>query len=453
VRLHTGAGAMHVALGGSDRNRRDPRDLDIREAERVAQDDRRALFRRESGQRLRDVPPQVCECGQARRIAILVGRTILVDEGLRAADSLKVHAVAARVYHQPVQPRRELRLATELAQSRAELDERFLRSVPRLLQIFEELGGKPVDPGRVALDQRIECPGVAARRLAHELGIAQPLVRASGMPIPLVQTGLDFDRLHARLVYALVNPLDSLAPEVVEPLLTGSFGRPYLYEQACQSTQGLLNGQADEGAAAVCDVQTEGRGRLGRGWEAPPGTAILCSVLLKPPAGRPQAELSLVAGLAAAETVERALGLAVQLKWPNDVMVNRRKVAGVLAEASGEVVVLGIGLNVNQRREELPHAAQVMPASLYTSDGVRRERAPLLADLLSMLEHDYGLWLGGGLDALYDSLGARDFLRGRRVFLDGEAGTGIGIDRQGRLEVEVDGERRLVDSGEVLFER
>jgi BirA family transcriptional regulator, biotin operon repressor / biotin---[acetyl-CoA-carboxylase] ligase len=255
-------------------------------------------------------------------------------------------------------------------------------------------------------------------------------------------------------VYALVNAPDTLVPEVVEPLLTGTFGKTYFYQDACESTQKLLDPGLDEGAAAVCDVQTAGRGRLGRGWKAPPGAAILCSVLLKPPANRALAELSLVAGLATAETVERALGLAVQVKWPNDVMVNRRKVAGVIAEASGGVViVVGIGVNVNQTREELPGDAKVAPGSLYTTDGVRRERAPLLADLLASLEHDYGLWVDRGLDALYDSLGARDFLRGRRVFLDGEAGIGIGIDRSGRLEVEIDGRRRLVESGEVLFER
>jgi BirA family biotin operon repressor/biotin-[acetyl-CoA-carboxylase] ligase len=254
-------------------------------------------------------------------------------------------------------------------------------------------------------------------------------------------------------VYALVSPLDSLAPEVVEPLLTGRFGRPYLHQDACESTQRLLSPDMTEGSAAVCDEQTRGRGRLGRGWEAPPGTAILCSVLLRPPAERAQTELSLVAGLAAALVVEKALGLAVQLKWPNDVMVNRRKVAGVLAEAAGGVVVVGIGLNVNQTREELPSDGKGAPGSLYTADGVRRERAPLLASLLAELERTYASWREGGLDALYDELGARDFLRGRRVFLDGEAGLGVGIDRSGRLEVEIDGERRLVESGEVLFER
>jgi BirA family biotin operon repressor/biotin-[acetyl-CoA-carboxylase] ligase len=254
-------------------------------------------------------------------------------------------------------------------------------------------------------------------------------------------------------VYALVHDADSLAPEVIEPLLTGRFGHPYRYEQECESTQQLADRSLDEGAAVACDVQTAGRGRQGRSWKAPPGTAILCSVLLKPPAERAHQELSLVAGLAVAETVEQALGLAVQLKWPNDVMVNRRKVAGVLAEASDGTVVLGIGVNVNQSREQLPADATVEPGSLYTSDGIRRERAPLLAELLLSLERTYDAWREGGLNALYDTLGARDFLRGRRIFLDGRAGVGIGIDRGGRLEVEIEGERLTVESGEVRFER
>jgi BirA family biotin operon repressor/biotin-[acetyl-CoA-carboxylase] ligase len=246
---------------------------------------------------------------------------------------------------------------------------------------------------------------------------------------------------------------DSLAPEFVDPLLTGRFGRPYVYEESCESSQRLLDADLGEGAAAVCDVQTKGRGRLGRGWETPAGTAILCSILLEPPAERAIAELSLVAGLAVAEAVETALGLAVQLKWPNDVMVNRRKVAGVIAEAANGRVVVGMGVNVNQTREQLPADAQTPPGSLYTTDGVRRQRAPLLARLLCQLEGDYDVWREGGLDALYEGLGARDFLRGRRIFVDGQTGTGVGIDRSGRLEVEIDGQRQFVESGEVRFER
>jgi BirA family biotin operon repressor/biotin-[acetyl-CoA-carboxylase] ligase len=246
---------------------------------------------------------------------------------------------------------------------------------------------------------------------------------------------------------------DSLAPQRVEPLLTGRLGQPYLFEQSCGSTQELLQADLPEGALAVCDEQTEGRGRLGRTWTSPPGTAILCSVLLRPPPERVAAELSLVAGTAVAEALEVAVGLAVQVKWPNDVMLNRRKVAGILAEASEGTVVVGIGVNVNQERTELPENTQVAAASLYTIDGVKRDRAPLLAAIVERLERNYDAWLERGLDGVYDSLGSRDFLRGRRVTVEGSTGVGVAIDRSGRFVVDLDGEKRVIESGEILFER
>jgi BirA family biotin operon repressor/biotin-[acetyl-CoA-carboxylase] ligase len=246
---------------------------------------------------------------------------------------------------------------------------------------------------------------------------------------------------------------DPLTPETVHPLLRGRFGRPLLYEEACESTQRLLPTSLPAGAAVVCDEQTAGRGRLGRGWAAPRGTAILCSVLLEPASGRHVAELSLVGGLATAETVEAAAGLEARIKWPNDVLVEGRKVAGVLAETADGVVVLGIGLNVNQTREELPADAKVPPGSLLTADGVRRPRAPLLAELLLRLEQRYEDWRRAGLDALHEPLAARDFLLGRRVRVDGTTGIGAGIDRSGRLELEVEeGGRLLVESGDVRLD-
>lgn len=246
---------------------------------------------------------------------------------------------------------------------------------------------------------------------------------------------------------------ETLAPAAVEPLLRGAFGRPYRYEPRVETTQALLADDDPEGAVAACEEQTAGRGRLGRSWEAPYGTAILFSVLLRPPAGRRAQELSLVGGIAAALTVERATGLASQIKWPNDVLVNRHKVAGVLAEARDGAVVLGIGLNVNQRREDLPPDGMPPAASLRTVDALVRERAPLLTDLLAGLDAAYARWREGGLGALYDELGPRDFLRNRRVTVGDDAGTAIGIDREGRLEVDLGGEHRFVESGEVLYLR
>ena len=228
-------------------------------------------------------------------------------------------------------------------------------------------------------------------------------------------------------------------------------GEPRRHVAECESTQLLLGPDDPEGAIATSDHQTGGRGRLGRRWTEPPGTAVLLSVLLRPPPGRRAAELALVGGLAAVLAAEQALDLAAQIKWPNDVMVDRRKVAGVLAEARDGIVVLGIGLNVNQTREELPAETKVPVASLRTIDGRVREREEVLASLLEQLDELYSRWLAGGLDAVYDDLGARDFLRGRRVTVDGVEGVAERVTRDGRLAVKTPSGPLLVESGEVLY--
>jgi BirA family biotin operon repressor/biotin-[acetyl-CoA-carboxylase] ligase len=232
--------------------------------------------------------------------------------------------------------------------------------------------------------------------------------------------------------------------------VTERLGEPRLDVESCESTQQLVDTSLPEGAIVVADHQTAGRGRLGRSWDAPPGKALLFSVLLKPPPERHAPELSLVAGVAVADTVERCTGLAVQLKWPNDVMLRRRKVAGLLAEARDGAVVLGIGLNVNQSREELPENA----GSLLTLTGREWRRDQLLDSLLADLGRTYAAWRSGGLDAVYEGLAPRDFLRGRRVSVNGTSGVATMIDRQGRLEIEVGhGDVVAVESGEVLYER
>jgi BirA family biotin operon repressor/biotin-[acetyl-CoA-carboxylase] ligase len=177
------------------------------------------------------------------------------------------------------------------------------------------------------------------------------------------------------------------------------------------------------------------------------------SVLLHPPPGRQLPELSLVAALAAAEAVEDATGLTAQIKWPNDVMLNRRKVGGILSELSDGTVVVGVGINVNQTPDELPRDAPTPAGSLLTLTGRRHDRSALLSSLLLRLERAYDDWRDGGLADLYGELGARDFLRGRRITVDGESASALQILRDGRLEVETDaGEVRAIESGEVLYE-
>ena len=227
-----------------------------------------------------------------------------------------------------------------------------------------------------------------------------------------------------------------------------TLGQPRLDVESCESTQLLVDTSLPEGAIVVAEHQTAGRGRRGRSWEAPAGTALLFSILLRPPATRHTPELSLVAGIAVADALERTLGLSVQIKWPNDVMLRRRKVAGCLAEARDGAVVLGIGVNVGQTTDELPEGA----GSIRTLTGRTWDREDLLASVLDDLDARYTAWRGGGLDAVYDGLGPRDFLRGRQVTVNGVSGVVSMIDRDGKLAIAVGhGELVTVESGEVSY--
>ncbi len=245
-----------------------------------------------------------------------------------------------------------------------------------------------------------------------------------------------------------------LSPDVVTPLLRGRFGRPYLWRKTCASTQDVLRADPGlpEGAVALTEHQTSGRGREGRPWEDVAGKALLLSLLVRPPADTPAQQLSLVVGLAVAEAVEERRGEA-GVKWPNDVLLGGRKVAGVLLEASDGVVACGIGINVSQDERELPAGTPVPAGSLLGVTGAAPDRAELLAALLEILERRYDAWCRSGLAPLLDELEVRNVLRGQWVEVGGEAGVAGPIAPDGRLVViRDDGSTALVGSGEVKEE-
>lgn len=187
---------------------------------------------------------------------------------------------------------------------------------------------------------------------------------------------------------------NSLDPETLLPLLRGRLGRPYTYVERCESTQRLLADDAPEGALAAADEQTAGRGRLGRDWVAPPGSSVLASIALHPRVPTAKlAELSLVAGRAVAQALADVADVVPEVKWPNDVLIGGRKVAGILAEAREGRVVLGFGINVLQTEGELPKHAQHPPTSLLLETGRRIPRAELLAAVLEHLEREHDAWV------------------------------------------------------------
>jgi BirA family biotin operon repressor/biotin-[acetyl-CoA-carboxylase] ligase len=184
------------------------------------------------------------------------------------------------------------------------------------------------------------------------------------------------------------------------PLLRGRFGRPYRYLEQCESTQRELPVDSPEGAIAVAEEQTEGRGRLGRAWYAPPGASLLVSVNLAPPVRTARLpELSVVAGVAVAQAIGVVTGINPDVKFPNDLLIGGRKVAGILAEARDDRVVLGIGINANVPEDALPHDVDTSPTSLLVETGALVDRGRLLVEVLAELEQAYDEWVSAASDA------------------------------------------------------
>ncbi|MBV9805599.1 MAG: biotin--[acetyl-CoA-carboxylase] ligase [Solirubrobacterales bacterium] len=221
----------------------------------------------------------------------------------------------------------------------------------------------------------------------------------------------------------------------------GVLGRPRVHFRLTDSTNArareLAARGAPHGTVVTADEQSAGRGRQGRTWTAPRGRALLCSVLIRDP---PRL-LPLAAGAAVADVV----GPDARIKWPNDVLVDRRKVAGILVEARPQEgwAVTGVGVNVALR---LPDD---VPVELRESAGTLglapQAIEPTLDALLGRLER----WLNADAESLLGAVRGRDALRGRSVRWAGGHGVGAGIDADGRLLVSTESGTVALDAGEI----
>jgi BirA family transcriptional regulator, biotin operon repressor / biotin---[acetyl-CoA-carboxylase] ligase len=256
----------------------------------------------------------------------------------------------------------------------------------------------------------------------------------------------------------------------------GRFGSPLLFFSTIGSTNDVASALAErdgaEGAVVIADAQTAGRGRRGRSWFSPPGSGLYVSVVLTPGRAavaplRATALLTLTAGVALAEAVTAATGLPPDIKWPNDLLVGRRKLAGILAEATPSrgpgadtepdrlLVVLGFGINV--RPSAFPPELAARVTSLETELGRAVDRAALCAESLAALARRYEDLMAGRFDAILEAWRRRaPDSCGARVRWDTASGsaTGItaGIDDSGALLVRTgDTVERLV-AGEVRWE-
>ena len=222
--------------------------------------------------------------------------------------------------------------------------------------------------------------------------------------------------------------------------MSSGLGNPRVHYRRTDSTstraRELAAGGAPHGTLVTAREQSAGRGRHGRSWTAPPGRALLMSLVLRrwPPL------LPLAAGVAVAEVG----GGAAAVKWPNDVLLGGRKAAGILAEGRPQEgwMVLGVGLNVAVRPADLPAELRDTATGLGLEPG---DVESVLAALLAGLER----WLEAPPQAVLSAFAARDALAGREVaWADGQ-GRGAGVDEEGRLLVDTPDGRVALDAGEV----
>lgn len=263
--------------------------------------------------------------------------------------------------------------------------------------------------------------------------------------------------------YHIVETPDVMTKEELDSLMkTRWAGRNILYYETTDSTNLRIRQAGDEGAPhgtlAVADRQTAGRGRRGRTWESPAGNSIYMSVLLRSDIAPNKASmLTIVMALSVAEGIGQWIPM-IQIKWPNDIIVNGKKLVGILTEMSAQVdyinhVTVGVGINVNMT--EFPEEIADTATSLRLECGHTVKRAPLIAAVMERLEENYEIFLKTeDLSGLMDRYSALLVNRDRDVRIIGEKETyqarAVGIDHTGELLVRrEDGSMEKIYAGEV----
>ncbi len=265
--------------------------------------------------------------------------------------------------------------------------------------------------------------------------------------------------------YRLLSSPDILIPaEITAGLATKRLGKRVICFAEADSTNltcfRLAEEGAEEGTLVIADTQRCGKGRLGREWTSPPGVNLYCSLVLRPPIMPFEAyQLTFLSAVAVARAVERTTTLSPRIKWPNDILINGRKVAGLLNEMSAETekvnfIVLGIGVNLNMRRDQFPEELRHPASSLLLEGGSEVSRIPFIQALLGELDLLYDLYLREGDGPIRAEWVARCNMVGRTVTVScrDSALTGMvsGVDDSGALLVRLaDGKEERVLTGDV----
>lgn len=265
--------------------------------------------------------------------------------------------------------------------------------------------------------------------------------------------------------YRLVSSPDALLPaEIRRGLANDRVGCKIVFLQETGSTNAVAFRMAEDGApegtTVIADSQSGGKGRLGRVWASPPGVNLYCSIILRPPI-QPMAasQLTFLSVVALARAIEQMTNLSPRIKWPNDILIDGRKVAGLLNEMSAETdkvnfVVLGIGVNLNMTVDQFPSDLRHPATSILIESGVRVRRTDFARCLLRELDEVYATFLQKGYDPVRGEWLQRSRLAGEQVTVSDNgrvtAGRVLGIDEYGALLLETDdGSKVQILAGDV----
>lgn len=303
---------------------------------------------------------------------------------------------------------------------------------------------------------------VPGPKIASEIGVTRSTV---WMYIEKLRSlGVEI-KGHQSSGYQLQKLPDILAPSLVrQEIGDNQIGHRIVHYFRIESTNTEALELAAKGAAhgtvVVAEEQTAGRGRFGRTWYSERSSGIYTSIILRPPLAPAVAPvLTLMAAVAAHQAISTTTGLPADIRWPNDVLVDGKKVCGILTEMSAEVdrlhaVILGIGINVNHR--EMPSELKNIATSLRIEAGKPISRAQILVALLKEVERKYHLLLDEGSSAIARRwAAASSFAQGKRIRVHSGAGefvaTTVGLEPSGALRVRrEDGREELLVSGEVV---
>ncbi|MFC5714250.1 biotin--[acetyl-CoA-carboxylase] ligase [Thalassorhabdus alkalitolerans] len=300
--------------------------------------------------------------------------------------------------------------------------------------------------------------------LSEQLGISRTAVWKHIEE--LRKSGYELEAVPRKGYRLLFTPDTVSAEEISSRLTTSIMGAQVHYEKSVPSTQEVAHKLARDGAAEgtviVADEQTKGKGRLGREWFSPPGTGLWFSLLLRPDIPPQQApQLTLLTAVAVIEGIEEATGVKAEIKWPNDLLVQGRKIAGILTEMQSEpdrvqAVIVGVGINVNQEKSSLPEDLQSIATSLAIEKGTPFHRADVLTSVLKRYEYWYQHFLHEGFDRVRRRWEALAISFGQKITArtvqGAEYGTAKGITDDGVLILEKeDGEIKYIYSADIEF--